>query len=780
MLNTFWWLLTAEAVGLAAFPLAFILFPALKDRGYSVTKPLGVLALGYATWVLSVLHILPSVRLTIAGLLLLMGALSGWYAWRRRQEFLDFFAREGKTVLMMEAVFLVFFLGWALYRAYDPSIDHTEEPMDMMFLNAVVRSRVGTPEDLWLRGEPVSYYYFGYWMMGALTELTGIVPSVAYNLSLALIPAMAAAGIFGLVSNMVRADQARQPYAVVAGVAATVLLVVVANLEGVLEFMRANAMGPQGLYDWVRIDGLDGPASTPTQSWRPQEFWWWFRATRVINTFQGDAGTDYTIQEFPFFSFMLGDLHPHVMSIPFGVLFLAICLNYFWWPDAPPSEEDARQRAYRYAYLVAAGLALGGLAFVNMWDLPTYAALFVGVAAMRAYRRREGDIWTLAREAAPAGALVIALAGVLFLPYYLQFRAGVQGIESVATTTRAVHLFIVWAVLLVAVVPMAIGAFCQTIVKPDWRRLAAIALAAGFLPFVAWAFLHLLTGGSNDPLAGRLFHVLPFALLIGTATYSALWLARHQQDASGKAFALLLAALGLLLIMGPELMYVNDGFGPPSERMNTVFKLYYQAWVLLSAAGGFAFYYWASLRWSLPRRARVWTALWAAVFLVLLAGALYYPPAAAASKADNSGQGATLNGLAFLSGPRQAEYEAIQFLRRTAGPDSAIVEAVGEWFDWGLISRGAGMPTILNWPGHEVQWRGSSAPFDGREADVARIYQALDPEEAKTLLAKYDVDYVYVGPREREKYGAEGLDKFSAFMDEVFRQDDVVIYRLRQ
>lgn len=774
MLNTIWWLLTAEAVGLVAFPLAYSLFPALKDRGYCVTRPLGILVLGYATWILSVLHIIPCVRPTIAGLLLLMGALSGWYAWRRRQELKDFFAREGKTVLMMEGVFLVFFLGWALYRAYDPFIDHTEEPMDMMFLNAAVRSRAGVPEDLWLRGEPVSYYYFGYWMMGVLTELTGIMPSVAYNLSLALIPAMAAAGIFGLVCNMVRADRARLPYAVVAGLAATVLLVVVANLEGVLEFMRANAMGPQGLYDWVRIDGLDGPSQTPTQTWRPQEFWWWFRATRVINTFQGETGVDYTIQEFPFFSFMLGDLHPHVMSIPFGILFLVICLNFFW------SEEGAQQRVHRYVYLAVTGLALGGLAFVNMWDLPTYAALFVGVAAIRAYRRRDGDIWTLAREAAPASALVIALAGLLFLPYYLQFRAGVQGIGTVETATRPVHIFIVWAVLLAAVAPMAIAAFCQTIVKPDWRRLSAIGLAVGFLPFVAWAFLHLLTGGTNDLLAGRLFHVLPFALLIGIATYSALWLARHQEDTGGKAFALLLAALGLLLIMGPDLMYVNDGFGPPSERMNTVFKLYYQAWVLLSAAGGFAVYYWASLRWALPRRAKVWTSLWAAVFVALLAGALYYPPAAAASKAENSSQGPTLDGLAFLSGARQAEYEAIRFLRRTAGPDSAIVEAVGEWFDWGLISRGAGMPTILNWPGHEVQWRGSSAPFEDREADVARIYQTLDPEEAKTLLAKYDVDYVYVGPREREKYGVEGLDKFTAFMDEVFRQGDVVIYRLRQ
>ena len=89
--------------------------------------------------------------------------------------------------------------------------------------------------------------------------------------------------------------------------------------------------------------------------------------------------------------------------------------------------------------------------------------------------------------------------------------------------------------------------------------------------------------------------------------------------------------------------------------------------------------------------------------------------------------------------------------------ESVIVEAVGEWSESGLISRSTGVPTVFNWPGHEIQWRGSTDAFDGREQDVATIYQTLDEEEAGNLFAKYDVDYVYVGPRERSKYGDEGL-----------------------
>ena len=131
-----------------------------------------------------------------------------------------------------------------------------------------------------------------------------------------------------------------------------------------------------------------------------------------------------------------------------------------------------------------------------------------------------------------------------------------------------------------------------------------------------------------------------------------------------------------------------------------------------------------------------------------------------------------------------------------------MVEAVGEWFDAGLISRSTGVPTIVNWPHHQKQWRGVTVELDlagqnpadacnelgpekastyivCRELDVARIYQTSDVEEARNLLALYDVDYVYAGPRERAQYGEDGLAKFESFMATVFSDDDVVIYQVR-
>ena len=776
MLNVLVWLVAIEAIGLVAFPLCYYLFPGLRDRGYSVSKPLGILLIGYLSWVLSVLHILPSTQLTVAALLLVMGGLSGWYLWGRRGEFWAFVVRERVAIAAGEIIFLSIFLAWAVYRAYDPAINHTEQPMDFAFLNASIRSYLGSPEDPWLRGESVSYYYFGYWMMGTLSKLTAIPSNISYNLSMALIPAMGAMGIFGLVFNMVRADSKRLRYAVSAGVAAALLLVVAANQEGILEFMRANGMGTARFWDWVRIDGLDRPVSSLTETWRPQEHWWWWRATRVIGSFDGGQSVDYTINEFPSFSFILGDLHPHVMSLPFVALFLSVCWNFLRtpilvWKDLHVSD---------YVAVLAMGLVLGGLAFTNMWDLPVFAALVFGIAALKTYSARGGKLWEMVKGAVPLGAAVVGIALLLFLPYFLTFTSQVSGIAPVVVaTSRPLHLLIVWVLFLVAVTPFILGVFWGTTVDEDWAKLSVLSLLVGFLPYVMWAFLYLEEGGTSGELMGRLFHVLPFALLVSIAVYSALWVAKMERSSTGKVFALVLSALGLLLIMGPELLYVNDSFGGALERMNTVFKLYYQAWIVLAAASGFALYYWGSLREHISGWKRLLTHAWSAVFVVLLFGAAYYPLAAAATKGGLFHAGATLDGLAYTTRGGSGEYNAIKLIRESAGRDSALVEAVGGAFsDFGRVSASTGVPTVLGWPGHEEQWRGSRESFEGREQDVETIFKTQDPQVAENLLVHYNVDYVYVGPRERVRYGPEGLDKFSLFMETVFNEGGVVVYRM--
>ncbi len=797
MLDVFLWLVTVEIIGLAAFPIVFFLLPKLADRGYGFGKPFGILLLGYSAWILSVLRLVPSVRLGLLALAVALAVGGAVLAYRGRAELAAFFSRRWRMVVVSEAVFIAFFMAWALLRSYDPAIDHTEQPMDFMFLNAAIRSEFGQPMDAWMAGETVSYYYFGYWMMGALTELSGVASNVSYNLAMALIPALAACGALSLASGLVRSDGALPRIAIGAGVFSAVVLVLAANLEGALEFLSANAIAPARFYEWLAIDGLAGPAETPTQSWTPEEYWWWFRATRVINTFQDGAGIDYTIQEFPAFSFILGDMHPHVMAIPFVLLFAAFAFAFF-----ASGETSLREMGVGRAALVGAmGLTLGGVAFSNMWDLPMCAALTIGVAALAACPRvrtgAESDadadsepapappadsrspVARMALSAAQAPLVVIALAFLLYLPYYIGFAGSVEGIGAVVVPSRWAHLFIVWAVPLAIVAPWLAVSFGRTVVGADWRWMAAASLIIALLPFALWVALRLQSSAPIESPMIRLVRVLPLAALAGAAAWTALWEA-SRNGRTARAFALALAALSLLLIIVPELLYVDDFFGPPSERMNTVFKLYYQAWLLLSVVCGFCVY--EAVEWR--RRWRGWRRLlstaWAVSAGALMLLGFYYTAAAATGKAGGFASEPTLDGLRFVRDRSPAEYDAVQYMKENAEEGSVVLEAVGEWFDNGLISRGSGVPNVINWPGHELQWRGGGDGFGERQSDVAAIYSTEDVEEARNLLAKYNVNYVYAGPREAAAHPAPGLAKFDGFMDVVFRRDDVTIYKIRE
>ena len=814
MLDALRWLITVELIGLAAFPLAFYLLPRLADRGFTLSKPLGILLVSYLFWLLGLAHI-PTVQPIAIALVLLLAALSAYIAHRNFDDLRDFITREWRTIVIAEAIFLVFFISWTLFRSYDPFINHTEQPMDLALLSASINSQVGHPEDPWLRGEPISYYYFGYWMMGALSQISAIQSHISYNLAIALIPAMSAMGIFGIVFNMVRMDKARsgvagtdsmstvrasvsaaladsthRKLAIIAGIAAALFLVIVSNLEGVLEFMRLNGMGSQGFYDWIRINDLPGPIDMPPQSWTPPDFWWWFHASRVINTFDGVHFIDNTIQEFPFFSFLLGDMHPHVMSIPFIALFIGIALNIY----RLPSDFWRNYRSvYPYAIVLTAALVLGGLGFNNLWDMPTFAALLIGILALRAYREGSDIPQSVVLAFFPVGLAILALAALMYSPYLLDINAGVNGIGVVITHTRAVHMFIVWGLFLTAVTPFLMATFWQTTVQRDWAAQTLTALALAFAPWLLWTLAYLPSDGSVEEVIGRFIGILPLTALVAIGVYNALYLARRENE-GGRLFATILAVLGLGLIIGSEFLFIRDFF---NNRGNTVFKLYYQAWILLAAASAFAVYYWLSTIQSRTGWRATFSYVWAAAFVLLLIGSLYYPLAAAKTKPDTPYAGPTLDGLSFVQQNRPAEYDAIAWLKQNASPDAAIVEAVGEWSDWGLISRSTGLPTIVNWLGHQKQWRGgwekfdANKPdvsralrdkyFDDRTAEVERIYTTLDPAEAQVILYKYDIDYVYIGQRERDKYGIEGIPKFDAIADAVFADPngEAIIYRVR-
>ena len=320
MFDLFKWLIVIQLIGLFTLPIGNFIFPRIYDKGYTISKILGILFIAFISWILNVYHILPSNKYSLWFIFTLFAIIFLIFNFNNYFNIKNFLSKYWRNILISEIIFFLIFIFWIVIRGIDPSISHTEQPMDLAFLNASYNSGLGNPNDIWFAGESINYYYFGYWTIAILAKLTNIPPYVAYNLALALIPALSGIIIFGFVSNLLKYNFINNNKSLLLSFLAILFICFMANLEVLLEFMSYNGIGSVGLYSWIGIENLKGPNSVMATSWAPQEFWWWFRSTRIINTFEFGKGLDYTIQEFPFFSFLLGDLHPHLMSIPFFIL----------------------------------------------------------------------------------------------------------------------------------------------------------------------------------------------------------------------------------------------------------------------------------------------------------------------------------------------------------------------------------------------------------------------------------------------------------------------------
>ena len=219
MANLVLWLLVVEILGLIAFPLAYYLFKRLPDRGATLSKVFGLLLSTYLLWILGLTGLVSNSGFTLIGILLAITLVSALVLRRQFRQIGAFLWRERFHLLAGEAIFLGIFFMWVVIVAQVPAINHTEKPMDFGFLNAILRSESFPPEDMWLSGNSISYYYFGHLAMGGLTKLTGITSSVSYNLSVVLIPALVSIAAYGLVYNLIRLAGAGSGRAILFGLA---------------------------------------------------------------------------------------------------------------------------------------------------------------------------------------------------------------------------------------------------------------------------------------------------------------------------------------------------------------------------------------------------------------------------------------------------------------------------------------------------------------------------------------------------------------------------------
>ena len=804
------WLLVVELMALAALPLAWLVFRPLPDRGFLFSKGLGLLAVGLVVWLLASVHWMEFSRLSFAVGLIAVGSISAIIAATRWREMVDFARARWRLLVIGEVVFLVAYFAFVMVRMANPDLWHPyrggEKPMDMAYLNAVLRSSYMPPYDPWFAGGFINYYYWGQFLVAMLIRATGIETAVAFNLAVPAFFALTAAGSFSLVYNLAESTRLRLAppsvplpqggsekagpilrglhlSPVIAGTGGVLFVVVLGNLDGAIQVWEGVWRSfVQGLVFWdPGVGGFD--------------FW---RSTRMMPP----DPPGHEINEFPFFSFLFADLHAHMMVLPFTLVALGIGTAVVIGASAKSRGRGILPGVEETARLAALGVVIGSLRLINAWDFPTHLIIGISAVFLGEYFSHGGLGLTVIFRWATKSVLVVAVGYAAFLPYHMTYEAFFNGVEGTTNTT------VLWQFLAITgLFIFIVGSFFLHEAR-DWLRHLFEAVGRMARPVnrgETAALLLLATGAVVVVVAGTLIVVAAFGstvpfvvvLLALVAAVGVRWLLSARPDAPPLAFAGLMVGVALSLAIGLDFVRVEGDI----DRMNSVFKFYLQMWVLLAAASAYLLWRLAHGRQGWWRRPSWLATAWAAGLGVLLVGSGVYPILGTQDRLrdrfDDRVTPLTLDGTAYIEGavyrdPRgsidlKADFEGIRWLLANVEGSPVILEGSTEpeRYRWGgRVSIYTGLPTIVGWKWHQEQQRWAyQADVGRRTRDVHLLYETANPEKARELLTKYGVEYVYVGPLERAYYGADGLAKFEDMVGEdlerVFRTDLVTIYRVR-
>jgi YYY domain-containing protein len=742
-------------------PWAFLLFRRLPDRGVTFARPLGLLAVIYPSWLLSSLNL---TSYSTAGLWITAVSIliAGWAYLIFRGE-LD---RSWLTKLVItEALGVAAFVGYLWLHGYTPEIMVTEKPMDEALLSASSIASQMPPLDPWLSGHTINYYYLGYVIHGAVTRMSHLSSSIGFSFALATTVSMTIVATAGVAFNIVRNWFGRNSALAASGLS-VFFLAIGGNLYAATKFLQS----PRQTIDaaWWPYGG-------------PYSVGWSSSRVVVDSNFPGNVKE--TINEFPSFSFILADLHPHVMALPFTIASLSLALNLLRYR----SDEDAPsiRSVHLWVTLIVTGAFIGSLYALNSWDLPTYlfialVGLFVGL-----------NNWRIKHRLVAAGGLVLA-ALLAWLPFTATFVPFFDR-SSVAIRPGLKDIPVLSWIL-------------TTIGKVTWDRTSVSEFLTIFgIPYVACLILLGFAISDPEKKVNLRYPRLAFAVLFGVTLVALLipmpllvlcgvplgvcaLILTSREPSSPLWVATAFFGLGFLIILTTEFFYIQDVF---HNRMNTLFKAYYQVWTLFGIAASIA----VVAVWRDQRRSQFVRPALTVLTAAAIALAGIYPILSAKAWTNNFADWKGLDGAAFVSDWSPGELAAIEWLRENASDDDVVLEQLGCSYSpnagvprLSRVSTFTGIPTIIGWAGHEGQWRAGQQDLlnilPQREKDVQSMYS--DPES--DLLNQYGVNYIYVGKYELEGADSQGCAKAipypnaadpsfpGAGWDEVFNEDGVRIY----
>ncbi len=766
--NALLWYGYLFVIGIIFFPLTRKLFSRFFDEGYAFSKTIGLLFLTYASFVLGIVKVIPFTQQYLYILIIFFGFINFFILIRELQANNTFkepvksknrkvkavkspsrlFNTENSRKIFIWIIEEVLFLAGLIFLAYvrgqEPSVRGLEKFMDFGFMNSILRSNYFPPLDMWYSGDPtkpagypINYYYFGHLSGAYLIKLTGMNPFVGYNLVLATILAQGASLAFSLTANVI--SKAQESF-----------------LQSKWNYMKLIFFGIIGSYlvnfagnlHTIYLFTSGYPNDNPIPFWKilsaynPAKYWY-PNATRFI---------PFTIHEFPSYSYVVADLHGHVFDIPFVLLSLAVlCSLFFTYTEntALVSIKNSKNESKKSKTKETKHIEFLNFFRKSLFDTRTLlTVLFLGFLAAVHYMTNafDGPIYILL-------ALVIffllfgvtmrffwysvifVLSFIIFsYPFSYHFAPFVSGIGVNCAPDFLINL---------AKAKQTIGGSVQAI-GPFIIEKGKCQSSPIWMLFVLWGFFW-----------------ISFILLAITTRI------RKSITPIDRLFFVIFG-FGTFLIIIPEFFYIKDIY-PDHFRANTMFKLGYQAFIMMSVGSAYSLYAISSL-------SGFWKYILKLFFLFFFFFVVIYPFYAFPSyysslvpTANSPYKAPELDGSKWLISTFPEDKELIEYINTNIKGQPVILEAQGDSYtDYERISAYTGLPTVAGWWVHEWLWRGSADVVGKRIPDILSIYEGNDPAQTLELLKKYNVKYVIIANQERTKYTNLNEEKFQSIAKKIF------------
>ena len=718
---TFWtWYLLAAVLGFLGMSVTGRMFRRFDDKGWVFSKVLSIAVAGFVTWLLVTAGILPFTTATCIGVTVACGALALiFYERERKQGFESLPIDHLGLVYGEELLFFALFLLWTYLAGFHPAAYGTEKFMDYGFMEAMMRSKTLPATDLWYSGGKINYYYGGQYFAVFLTRLSGTKVELTYNLMRTFVAGLAFILPFSLVRQMVKDrlgkknDGFKKALPAVAGALSGVAVSIAGNMHYVIYAQIIPF-----------IQKLTG---------QEVDSYWFPDATRYIG-FNPENEVDKTIHEFPCYSFVLGDLHAHVVNIMFVLLLLG--LLYAWMkkvrtvkfsPEKQGLATFWKKQLFMPQLLSVAAL-LGMFHWTNYWDFVIYFVVTGGVVLFMNIITMEGKIkWILAVTIAQAVEILV-IATVVILPFTLNFETMVQGVGIARHHSLFHQLLVLWGLPVILTLAYVVALLAEKLRKKE-----------------------------NRSFTGLLFSIsVPdlFVVIMG------------------------LCAIGLIMI--PELVYVRDIYEKNSARANTMFKLTYQAYIMFGMTMIYGIF---RMLFVFRKKILKGIAVVGLTFFVWTCGYFGNSVQAWFGTVWDPSAYKGLNATAFLETDFPEDAKGIRWLKDNIKGSPVVLEANGDSYtDYERVSAMTGLPTVLGWYVHEWLWRNDVADLNLKSEKIQNIYTSTDEEQVKELLEKYDISYIFIGSCEREKYGSDLNSNLLKSLGETVFQDpdyDTCIIRVQ-